>query len=137
MILLLLRHGDAAAAAATDADRPLTPRGRDEARRAGLLLKKLGVRPDVLLASPLVRAQETARIASAEISAPPVVATEHLVPSSDHRQIMAELSALNAERVLCVGHEPHIGEFVALLTTGSRAARIFVEKGSLDRKSVV
>ena len=45
-----------------DGARPLSPRGVMRARRAAAGLKKLAVRPVRVLASPLVRTQQTAAI---------------------------------------------------------------------------
>jgi 2,3-bisphosphoglycerate-dependent phosphoglycerate mutase len=47
-------------------DIPLTPRGEDEARRAGRLLKANGIKIDIGFTSALVRAQKTLDLALAE-----------------------------------------------------------------------
>jgi phosphohistidine phosphatase SixA len=60
MKLYLLRHATAEDAAASDAARELTRDGREEARIAGQALVALGVKPDHILTSPLVRARQTA-----------------------------------------------------------------------------
>jgi len=61
-MIWLLRHGEAAEGSPDEA-RPLTERGEEQARRAGLALAKLGVRVELCLSSPRVRAAETARLA--------------------------------------------------------------------------
>ncbi|HYP47646.1 MAG TPA: phosphoglycerate mutase family protein, partial [Thermoleophilaceae bacterium] len=55
-----MRHGDAEDGT-PDAERPLTERGREQARAAGATLSALGVQLDGCLASPRVRAADTAR----------------------------------------------------------------------------
>src|SRR3954466_7196461 len=62
MNLYLIRHAEAADPAehATDEERPLTDRGRDQAKRLGAALARHEVRPAVVLTSPLVRARQTA-----------------------------------------------------------------------------
>ena len=62
MHLYLLRHAAAVPLGvngiATDAERPLTENGRQQCRAVALALRRLGVRLDRLVASPLVRAQQ-------------------------------------------------------------------------------
>jgi len=63
--LLLIRHADAGDSATWEGDdavRPLSRKGRRQSKRLGALLDDLGVRPDVLLTSPRVRAAETAKL---------------------------------------------------------------------------
>src|ERR671917_585621 len=60
-VIWLLRHGDAADGS-PDAERPLTEKGERQARNAGQALKKLGIEFEACLASPKVRAADTARI---------------------------------------------------------------------------
>ncbi|MET0750644.1 MAG: phosphoglycerate mutase family protein, partial [Solirubrobacterales bacterium] len=60
-MIWLLRHGDAADHAADDASRPLTGKGKRQARTAGAALAALGVGIDACLTSPKLRAVETAR----------------------------------------------------------------------------
>ena len=45
-------------------DMPLTELGREQARLAGVYIKKMGITPDAVYASPLSRAYETAVLAS-------------------------------------------------------------------------
>ena len=45
-------------------DMPLTELGREQARLAGVYIKKMGITPDAVYASPLSRAYETATLAS-------------------------------------------------------------------------
>jgi 2,3-bisphosphoglycerate-dependent phosphoglycerate mutase len=64
--LVLLRHGESTANAAglfTGVwDVPLTTRGRAQAARAASLMAAVGIRPTLLLTSPLVRAVQTVEI---------------------------------------------------------------------------
>lgn len=64
--LVLLRHGESTANQAGTfsglLDVPLTPRGEDQARRAGALLDAHGLVPDVILTSTLRRAVRTASL---------------------------------------------------------------------------
>ncbi len=75
-ILYLLRHGETEfnveGRYQGQRDSPLTPRGRDQARRHGALLETLIAEPEAwrLVASPLGRAMATARIVCAELGLP-------------------------------------------------------------------
>src|SRR5437868_1064741 len=74
--LYLLRHADAGDPAAwkgDDAERPLSPKGRKQARRTGRWVAALGRHPDRILTSPKVRALETATIVAASLESEPVV----------------------------------------------------------------
>ncbi len=85
--LVLLRHGDAGDALPSpelDTRRPLTPRGRKQARRAGKALARLGLAPTVAYASRLRRASETLAVAlEACGGSPHVVRTAALAPDAD------------------------------------------------------
>jgi phosphohistidine phosphatase len=123
LLIYLLRHGDAEDGNGDDAARRLTPKGERQARAAGAALAALGVKLDACLASPRVRAAETARLACEPLPG--------LEP-----EIAGELSgggfdalALTAGRgdVLLVGHEPDFSDEVARLT----GARAKLRKGGL------
>lgn len=64
MKLYLVRHGVAidriGGEIRNDFERPLTAEGREESEKVAMILKRLGVKPDLLLSSPLVRARQTA-----------------------------------------------------------------------------
>ena len=59
MRLLLVRHGEAWEEG-TQPGRPLTPRGEEEARRAGRYLARMGASPSAFWCSPKLRAEQTA-----------------------------------------------------------------------------
>src|SRR5690348_1369565 len=69
MVLHLLRHahaGDPEAWQGPDDLRPLSKRGRRQAERLGAFLAEHEIRPDVIVSSPKLRAQQTAdRVAEA------------------------------------------------------------------------
>jgi phosphohistidine phosphatase len=123
--LLLLRHGTAQphGSAGSDDARNLVERGEREARAAGAALRALDLAPDVVLASPKVRAWRTATLACASLDVAPV---EHLAVVGLDRD-EALLAAALGERVLLVGHEPDLSQVVHDLT----GARIRMRKGGL------
>jgi phosphohistidine phosphatase len=113
--LLLLRHAAAEEArpGLTDAERALTPRGRERMALAVPGLLAWGLRPARLLASPLLRARQTAEIVADACAAPvEVLPALAALPSE---QLLAELRGADA---LAVGHEPWISQLCAWLVVG-------------------
>lgn len=115
--ILVMRHGDAARRAATDAERPLTDRGREEvAANAAHLPADI----DLFLVSPYVRAQQTAAIA-AEIAKIGVNSEtlDLITPSGIPRHVDEWLQSRDWCKALLVAHQPFVGQFVEYLTEGS------------------
>jgi phosphohistidine phosphatase len=121
-MIYLLRHGDAEDGSGDDAARRLTAKGEAQARAAGLAIAGMKARVDACLASPKVRAAETARLACEALGVEPE-AVEEL------RGGRFDSLALTAGRgnVLLVGHEPDFSGEVARLT----GARVKLRKGGL------
>lgn len=137
--LYLIRHGLAAErgdAWPDDTKRPLTQKGIARLRREARALRALGVSFDVVLASPLARARQTAETLADGLSPhPPVTLTEALAPGGTAAQIIEELGKhTRRRRIALVGHEPNIGELAARLI-GTRVAVEF-KKGAVCRIDV-
>ena len=124
----LLRHGDAEAGdAGADAERRLTAEGEHQARVAGKALAALGVEFAAVLASPRVRARDSAQLAAEALGVEPAV----------HEPLSGDFGAQGAvdllgghgddARVLLVGHEPDFGQVIHDLT----GARTHLEKGGV------
>ena len=116
MELFVIRHAIAVPGSMllADADRPLSPQGRERFSQAVLGLQCLKVRFDRLYHSPWLRAVETAELLAPVLDGKAVgSAALAQAPSQDL------LEALVGERVALVGHEPWMGELVAWLTTGA------------------
>ena len=66
MEIYILRHGEAEVreSGRADGDRKLTAAGKRDLKAVLKVARKLGVAPQVILTSPLRRAQETAKIAA-------------------------------------------------------------------------
>ena len=121
-LIYLLRHGEAEDGDGDDAARRLTEKGERQARRAGLAMLELRYDVDACLASPKVRARETARIACEELG----VEVEETAALAGGRFDSLDLTAGRGE-VLLVGHDP---SFTLLLhdLTGAQAR---MKKGGL------
>ena len=70
-MIYLLRHGDAEDGSGDDAARRLTEKGERQAQAAGQALKAMGAEIDACLASPKVRAADTARLACEALTPAP------------------------------------------------------------------
>lgn len=123
MRLTLMRHGQAAspdnAGVNTDAERPLTPRGHDDARRAAAFLNQQGTQVDVLFVSPLKRAQQTAKEVSEKLGSQPKIQT--YLPLDNSMQgvdLFRKLMEDHGSRpeIMLVGHQPQLGEMAEHLT---------------------
>jgi phosphohistidine phosphatase len=121
-MIWLLRHGDAVEGS-PDAERPLTDKGREQARAAGAALKALGVKIDACLTSPKVRAADTARIACEQLGD----AEPQLEPKLAGGPFDAEALAAGLGDVLLVGHDPDFSAAVHSLT----GAQVRMKKGGL------
>ena len=123
MDCVLLRHGIAVERdewEGSDADRPLTERGKKRVIQVATGLKRLGVKPTDVLSSPLIRAIETAKIAhhSLQVSSA-VQIVDALLPDAAPARLLSILHNLPAEScVLCVGHEPHLGMLASVMLVG-------------------
>jgi phosphohistidine phosphatase len=122
-MIWLLRHGDAEAGAGKpDAERELTKKGERQSRDAGRAMKAIGVKLDVCLSSPKVRARQTAELACAELGAS--IELDERLAGGDFDPL--ELAAGRGE-VLLVGHEPDFSRAVAIVT----GSRVKLKKGGL------
>jgi phosphohistidine phosphatase len=131
--LYLLRHADAGdpmAWAGDDTERPLSKKGRRQAKRIARLLRDLGFRPDLVITSPLVRAVQTARPV-AKATGVELLTDERLGYGFGTRELGALVDQLgpSVQRVVLVGHDPGFTE-VASHLAGTQLA---MSKGALAR----
>lgn len=120
MKIYILRHGKAenVAADGSDAGRELTPQGSETVRTVLRRAKAVSGSPDLILASPLVRAVQTAELAAEILGyAGTIERTAALAPAASPYDIWEELRLRRAEieAVLLVTHQPLIGHLVAFL----------------------
>jgi phosphohistidine phosphatase len=116
MKLWVLRHGEAHTQAASDAVRELTPLGREQVL---LSAARLAGQPLTLLASPYVRAQQTAERVREALGLDAVVTVPWLTPDSDALKVIAGLSNYQDGAVLLVSHQPLVGALISVLTRGN------------------
>ncbi len=123
MEILLVRHGPAEepgdAKWPTDRARPLSADGRVKTAQAAAGLFAIGLRPDLVVSSPLVRAEQTAKlVAGAFRPSPPIELSEALAPGGDGLDLVRGLLSRKLARVVLVGHEPCLSLLLSALAAG-------------------
>jgi phosphohistidine phosphatase len=109
--LFLVRHAEAAPGDPDDL-RPLTPAGRDAARRLGDALSAHA--PEAVVTSPLLRARETGGMIARACGLEPH-AHEGMAPGATV-ETLRDATSGRGETVVAVGHQPDCSEIVASLT---------------------
>lgn len=129
MILYFLRHGKAGSPrSSNDHERELTERGRDALRAAAPLWRRLNLRPDVVISSPLPRALQTAELFCEAVGGEPTT-DDGLRPGASWGQLARAMATHpDARRVMFVGHEPDLSAAIVELTG---AASVRMRKGGL------
>jgi phosphohistidine phosphatase len=136
MELYFLRHGKAVDAPGPDApddfSRPLTDKGIEEMEAEAKALQALGIEPDVILTSPLVRAKQTAEIVARRLGLKKrLIETDALAPGCELNRLAKLLDEhRSANSLLLVGHEPDFSTLVAELI-GTKPSAVELKKGGL------
>jgi phosphohistidine phosphatase len=136
MILYLIRHGIAIdradPEAPAEAERPLTARGVQKTRAAALGFREAGVKPDILITSPYIRAAQTAEIFAEALGFAPekIRVSEALKPSANPADILKEVAHLRAKEIACFGHAPHLDLTIAHLA-GARGPLTELKKAGV------
>ena len=136
MILYLVRHGIAVdpndPKSPAEPERPLTAKGVQKTRAAALGLNVLGIKPDVMITSPFVRAAQTAEIFAETLGFAPAKIRVHdaLKPAGNPAEIVKEVVGLRAKEVMCFGHAPQLDLMTAHLL-GARGAVTELKKAGV------
>ena len=120
MQLYFLRHGEADWPHWTkpDDERPLTDFGKKEVRQVGKFLKRLDVKPNLVVTSALPRALQTAEIAAEQLKAK-LQQDEALEPGFGITGLRTLLERHHAKVLMLVGHEPDFSSVISALTAAS------------------
>lgn len=140
MDLYLMRHGTAAplgTVSNSDAARPLTDDGIAESKIVGEKLRRLDIKLDMILSSPLIRAKQTAEIVAKKLRFDgSITLSPALLPGSDPEQLTDTLAdAEESHSVLLVSHQPLLSYALAHLLRASPDS-FDVKKGAIFRLKV-
>lgn len=133
MNCIFFRHGialDQGDWKKADADRPLSEKGIARTRKAARGLARMDIVPTHILTSPLVRARDTAQLIQEAFKDPPsITVCNELLPAVPAESLAELLCVLPVEAtVICVGHEPHLGQVAGLLLVGQRVSALRFKK---------
>jgi phosphohistidine phosphatase len=142
MELFVLRHGEAGKtipSGSSDSKRSLTVAGEKELITISRALRKIGVRFDVILTSPLKRARQTANIVAKEFKAQNKIRQlRELSPEGNKKALYQSLSSFNeGTSILLVGHNLYLSEMVSEIVTDDKSLRLDLKKGSIVRIRVI
>ncbi len=122
-----------------DSLRPLTTKGIRRMKRIAAGMRTLGIKPDLILSSPYVRARQTAEIvAEALKTGRTLKLSEHLEVAGDARKLVQELRSKHssASSVILVGHEPYLSDLISVLLLGDTRLALTMKKGAVCKLTV-
>ena len=135
MLLYIVRHGDADTPAPTDDDRELSKKGRKVTAAVGKLLKARGFDvPELIITSPLPRAEQTARIMAEEFAADATFEiNDGLRAGKDIEIAMSIIAAKrkDVETLMIVGHDPTFSRLASVLISGQDTPAVEMKKSGV------
>ncbi len=133
----LVRHGIAEerTPAQTDEMRALTPAGEEKTRKVAERLRSLQLHFDLILTSPLVRANQTAMILQGCGLTQQMEVASELAPAGQLDRWLDWLLIWQAEHpqgsLAIVGHQPNLGDWAEQLVWGHPTGRLVVKKAGI------
>lgn len=118
--ILLLRHAMATepTPGQPDHERALTEQGRHRLAQALEGLRNWIDRPDLIAASPLLRAQQTAELTHQAFPDAKRVTCDALTPATPAPRLLAWLDQQADGTIILVGHEPDLSRWAGWTLTG-------------------
>ena len=134
--LYLVRHGLAGQARPShdDGRRPLTAAGVRRTQAVARRLRALGLRFDLLLTSPLVRARQTADLLHKAGLGDRPKPSKYLAPGGDFEGFLKWLEAWRRHgqrRLALVGHMPALGDWAEMFLFGEAGQRLVLKKAGV------
>lgn len=137
MQVYLVRHGIAAPRGtySNDEKRPLTHQGRQKTVKVAERLLSVGVKFDLILSSPLVRASQTAEILQQIGLSTTIDTFPPLKPEGDIEQWLTWLQTWQSHNtngtLALVGHQPNLGNWAEMLIWGTVKQQIVIKKSGV------
>lgn len=143
MELFILRHGEAGkrlSSATGDRSRPLTSTGKAEVLEEARALKRIGIKFNVIVTSPLKRAYETANIVANIYKKKNILKIwNELAPEGSVTDVYQKISQFGPETsIFMVGHEPQLTEITKGIIHKDKTAscNIVLKKAGLVRINI-
>lgn len=138
MEIYLIRHGIAAERGTytRDEERPLTNKGIHKTTLVAKKLVTMGLKFDLILTSPLIRAYQTAEILQKTGLGEKIEIFESLAPGGNIQEwidwLLKQFSPLDSNSKLAlVGHQPDLGNWAEILVWGNKKEQIIVKKAGV------
>jgi phosphohistidine phosphatase len=119
----------------SDENRRLTKKGREEIFSAGHWMAAQELRFDLIAASPLVRAEETATIIAECLGEKDRLVTWKVLAPGGNMDTICHLIGKHPDMraILLIGHEPLLSALISRIITGNENAAIAMSKGALAK----
>lgn len=130
--VVLLRHGIAEerTEAKADEDRSLTPEGHARMKQIARGLERAFPKAQVIYASPLLRAVQTALwVSKGYRSRVKVNTSDALIPGADPKEFIEFLASIKERRIIIVGHEPNLSDNLMELVGVTATRQFELKKG--------
>ena len=137
MEVYLIRHGIAAEKGtyADDEQRPLIKKGQDKTAQVAQRLVSVGLKFDLLLSSPLVRAYQTAEILQQAGLAQTMETFAPLKPDGEISEWLEWQQQYQVQhpdaKIALVGHQPDLGNWAEMLLWGAIQGQIEFKKAGV------
>jgi phosphohistidine phosphatase len=135
MEVYLIRHGIAAVRGTylDDEARPLTDRGIEKTNLVAKRCRSIGLQFDVILSSPLVRAEQTAKIFQEANLKSSIEYCDFLAPDGDIQDWLQWLKQedRSLKQLALVGHQPDLGNWAELLVWGNCQEKLILKKAGI------
>jgi len=135
MELYLVQHG-LARPKNEDQEEGLSQAGLAQIETAGQALKRLGVGPDLILASPKTRSGQTAEVIARclDLGEGMILQTDQVTAKTPPQETVAFLRGLGRRQtVLIAGHLPNLAEVASYLLTPAGKVTVAIENGAVMR----
>lgn len=137
MKVYLVRHGIAAERGtySDDEKRPLVKKGSDKTTKVAEHLLAAGVKLDLILSSPLVRACQTAEILQQVGLSQSIDTFSPLKPNGEIEQWLQWMQQWQPDnpngKLALVGHQPDLGNWAEMLIWGTVKGQLIVKKSGV------
>ena len=137
MEVYFIRHGIAAERGTyvDDEQRPLIDKGKVKTAKVAQKLSATGLKFDLILTSPLVRASQTAEILKQAGLSKAVETFTPLKPDGEIPRWLEWLESYRLEnpqaKIALVGHQPDLGEWIEMLIWGNVKNQLVVKKAGV------